>query len=300
MTLLVGPRPPSLADRPASADTGDPALAARVREVFGDGGQRGVAVALVGADGRATFAGVGGSGDPGRPAVDQDTRFEIGSVTKGLTGMLIAVLLARITGGDPCSGDAADVLATARDQDPQGGAEPSCSNLGAAAAGDLVAQEAGTTYPALLRERVLDPLGTDATTVVTDPARLPSPRARGTTASGREQAPWVAPGWAPAGTGTWSTTTDMARLVAALADGRAPGVEAVRPREAFTGDRRIRLFWITSPVRGRTVTWHNGGTGGFSSFVGFEPATGRGVVVLANTDAGVDRQAVELLLDGAS
>lgn len=37
VTLLVGPRPPSLTDRAASSDTGDPALAGRVREVFADG-----------------------------------------------------------------------------------------------------------------------------------------------------------------------------------------------------------------------------------------------------------------------
>lgn len=335
VTLLVGPRPPSLADRPTSSDTGDPALAARVREVFGDAkGQRGVAVALVDADG-ATFAGVGGSGDPERPQVDEDTRFEIGSVTKGLTGLMIAeqvargetsldekvggatlaelathrsglprlplsvlpaALLAEVSGGNPYSGDADDVLTAARDQDPRGGAKPSYSNLGASAAGDLVARDAGASYPELLRERVLGPLGMDATTVVTDPDGLPSPRAVGTTASRNARAPWIAEGWAPAGTGAWSTASDMARLVAALADGTAPGVGATRPREGFGGGDRIGLFWITSKHEGRTVTWHNGGTGGFSSFVGFEPTTGRGVVVLANTTAGVDRQALALLL----
>lgn len=298
-----------------------------------------MAVALVDPDGRVTFAGVGGSGDPSRPQVDESTRFEIGSVTKGLTGLLIAEQTARgetsldaqlggatlaelsaqrsglprlplsalptglpaqVSGGNPYSGDAADVLATARGQEPRGGAEPSYSNLGASAAGDLVAREAGASYPDLLRERVLGQLGMDATTVATDPAPLPSPRAVGTSASGNARAPWVASGWAPAGIGTWSTTSDMARLVAALADGTAPGAEAVRPRTEYTGGRQIGLFWITSQVRGRTVTWHNGGTGGFSSFVGFEPETGRGVVVLANTAAGVGRQAVALLLDGPS
>jgi CubicO group peptidase (beta-lactamase class C family) len=37
------------------------------------------------------------------------------------------------------------------------------------------------------------------------------------------------------------------------------------------------------------IWWHNGGTGGFRSFVGFDPAVGRGVAVLANDTRSVDR-----------
>jgi serine-type D-Ala-D-Ala carboxypeptidase/endopeptidase len=41
---------------------------------------------------------------------------------------------------------------------------------------------------------------------------------------------------------------------------------------------------------GREIIWHNGGTGGFRSFIGFERKTGMGVVVLSNaeTPEGVD------------
>lgn len=339
VTLLIGPRAPSLPDG-TSTDTGDPALAARVHDVFGhEKGYRGVAVALVDADGTATFAGVGDSGDPDRPTVDESTRFEIGSVTKGMTGMLLAeqvrrgeaslddrlgaatladlathrsgllsVKLAHVTTGtraalsgtDPYSEDTAWVLATAREDAPEGGGEPAYSNLGAAAAGNLVAELAGASYPGLLRERVLGPLGMDATTVVTDEHDLPDDRARGTSASGTHQAPWIAEGWAPAGIGPWSTTPDLARLVAALADGSAPGADATDPVTKFSDNEQIGLFWLTSTFDGRAVTWHNGGTGGFSSFVGFERETGRGVVVLANTDADVDAQALELLLGETS
>ncbi|OCP34494.1 DUF3471 domain-containing protein [Ensifer sp. LC163] len=50
--------------------------------------------------------------------------------------------------------------------------------------------------------------------------------------------------------------------------------------------------------RGETqIVWHNGGTGGYRSFVGFRPATGVGVVVLSNTatEVGVDDIGVHLL-----
>ncbi len=41
------------------------------------------------------LAGVGSSGDSARPRVDDQTRFEIGSVTKGPTGLLLAEQVAR-------------------------------------------------------------------------------------------------------------------------------------------------------------------------------------------------------------
>jgi CubicO group peptidase (beta-lactamase class C family) len=45
------------------------------------------------------------------------------------------------------------------------------------------------------------------------------------------------------------------------------------------------------------IVWHNGGTGGYRSFVGFAPKTGLGVVVLSNTftAAGVDDIGMHLL-----
>ncbi len=338
-TLLVGPEPPSLASTAAS-DTGDPALAARVHEVFGqEPGYGAVAVAVVEADGSVTHAGVGDSGDPDRPTVDESTRFEVGPVTMALTGMLVAEQVRRgetslderlegatleelavhrsglprqprrglvadavtwLSGGDPYAGDAEQVLAAARAEEPEGGAEPEFSNLGAAAAGDLVAAQVGAGYPELLADRVLEPLGMTQTAVVADEAELPTPRARGTSASGHDREPWIASGWAPAGVGTWSTTSDLARVVSAVASGEAPGADAAAPRVAYLDGQEIGLFWITSSEGGREVTWHNGGTGGFRSWMGFEPATGRGVVVLATTDLPVDDGALELLLQEPS
>jgi CubicO group peptidase (beta-lactamase class C family) len=270
--------------------------------------------------------------------VDQDTAFEIGSVTKGLTGLLLAdqvhagrtsleapfgrarledlathsaglprlptgtvlrALPAAVSGGDPYRGTAEQVLAQARGAGPRSGAGPRYSNLGAAAAGDLLAQDAGTTYPQLLRERVLSPLGMTGTVVVTDDTGLPGHRATGSTASGVPRAPWIASGWAPAGIGVWSTSADLAALVRALAAGTAPGQSAVVPRRDFTGGERIGLFWRTLSLRGQRVTFHNGESGGMSAFVGFAPDTGRGIVVLTNTAKNVDAEALRLLLSGA-
>src|SRR5690606_21045038 len=81
-------RPPQLGE----ATTGDAALAATVRAALADPtGYRGLAVAVV-EDGTVRFAGLGDRGD-GAP-VDRDTRFEVGSVGKTLTGMVLADLAA--------------------------------------------------------------------------------------------------------------------------------------------------------------------------------------------------------------
>ena len=41
--------------------------------------------------------------------------------------------------------------------------------------------------------------------------------------------------------------------------------------------------------------WHNGGTGGYRSYLGFDPARRIGVVVLSNVDASVDDIGIHLL-----
>lgn len=332
--LLVGPKPPALPDD----TTGDAALAERARAVLDDGHGR-AAVALV-ENGKVTVAGFGADGA---------TPFEIGSVTKPLTGMLLADLtrtgrvrldqpvgelvpgtplagaratlrelaqhrsglprlesgigpparqvLADLTGSDPYDGDAADVFAVAARAGAPGGAGPAYSNLGASVLGDALAARQRTDYPTLLRDRIVRPLGLTGTEVVTDPSELPAGRAEGTDGdSGRHLDPWIAPGWAPAGTGVWSTANDLGTLAARLLDGTAPGAAAMDPTGDYRDGDRIGLFWITSEERGRQVTWHNGATGGFRSYVGLDRSANRAVVVLSASSLDVDDAGGDLLL----
>jgi hypothetical protein len=45
----------------------------------------------------------------------------------------------------------------------------------------------------------------------------------------------------------------------------------------------VALAWhIASPPNRDEIVWHNGGTGGYRSYMGFDPKTGVGVVVLTN------------------
>ncbi|WP_309133521.1 serine hydrolase domain-containing protein [Cellulomonas sp.] len=332
--VLVRPRTPA----PDPRTTGDPALAAALREAVAGTPAHRLAVAHVEA-GTATFAGLG---------ADESTVFEIGSVSKGLTGLLLADAVERgevaledplgahlpldgapaadvrlgslathasglprmpgglamaarsiwsgVSGANPYGGYGVDALVAAARDARVGDPDPEYSNLGAALAGQALAAAAGTAWPDLLRARLTGPLGMDATTA---PARTPAddPLLAGTDASGRSHAPWVMDGFAPAG-GVRSTTGDLALLVQALLDGTAPGTDALEPRADLDEDR-IGHFWVTSTTSdGRTVTWHNGRTGGFAAWIGLDREAGRGVVVLSDVSASVDEVGLRLLEEG--
>lgn len=48
------------------------------------------------------------------------------------------------------------------------------------------------------------------------------------------------------------------------------------------------LAWIITLSNGQTIVWHNGGTGGYRSFIGFDPTRKVGVVVLTNHAQSID------------
>ncbi len=68
-------------------------------------------------------------------------------------------------------------------------------------------------------------------------------------------------------------------------------------RETGQGGMRIGLGWLIMklPKTDQEVIWHNGGTGGYRSFVGFVKASKTAVVVLDNSDASVDSIGIEVL-----
>jgi CubicO group peptidase (beta-lactamase class C family) len=70
---------------------------------------------------------------------------------------------------------------------------------------------------------------------------------------------------------------------------RRPGL---RDRGAMLGWLHQRLYMFD---RGPRLVWHNGGTGGYASFVGFTRETEAAVVVVANSEKSVDFVGVEVL-----
>lgn len=69
--------------------------------------------------------------------------------------------------------------------------------------------------------------------------------------------------------------------------------------EHVGGRVAVGLGWMRS-LKPHLLIWHNGGTGGYRSFAGFQPELGKGVVVLTNHARGVDLTGLNLLraMDG--
>jgi serine-type D-Ala-D-Ala carboxypeptidase/endopeptidase len=87
-----------------------------------------------------------------------------------------------------------------------------------------------------------------------------------------------------------STANDMLRyLKANMGIDQSPWVAAMklaqRPRSDMAKTMRIGLAWLTTD---KGIVWHNGGTGGYRSFLGFTADGLRGVVILANTAVDAD------------
>jgi len=171
------------------------------------------------------------------------------------------------------------------------GAQYEYSNFGVGLLGTLLARKDGGSWEALVRRRVLEPLGMSTTMVQLTPdarARLALGHA-----DGRPVANWDLDALAGAGA-LRSSAEDMARFVAAaMGLRRTPLDSAFRLSEAPQFDAgsptmRIGLGWHILTRPGMQIVWHNGGTGGYRSFAGFDPKRQLGVVVLANSTVGVD------------
>lgn len=200
-------------------------------------------------------------------------------------------LPSRMSHADPANPYAAlreaDLLASLGDVqlDRPIGSRVEYSNFGMMVVSAAVTKAYGMDYEAAVKARLFEPLGMKGAFVTT-----PAPResvAVGHTARGTPTAAWTA---APtlAGVGMVKATLDdmIAYVSAEMRDG--PLAARLRlTQQPLSAD--FAMNWGRMRVEGREWLVHEGGTGGFSTFVGFDPAAHRGVVVLADaalTDLG--------------
>jgi D-alanyl-D-alanine-carboxypeptidase/D-alanyl-D-alanine-endopeptidase len=242
-----------------------------------------------------------GTTSRGGQVVGGNTVFEIGSITKVFTGTLLADMARRgeIKLEDPVSkylpasvrmpssngrritvGDLADQhsglprlpdnLNPANPKNPYAdypadsmfaflsrhtlarapGARFEYSNLGVGLLGHALARRAGTTYETLL---------------------IPS----------------------LAGAGALrSTANDLLDFAAAALGTPGPLAAAFemaqRPRHDINPRMSIGLNWFTARAGNVAIVWHNGGTGGYRSYLGLDKGGRRAVVVLTNSQNGAD------------
>lgn len=328
---------------------GDSAVTAALHQRLGSKQGVGIVVATVEKGKPAKILTAGGSGS--KAALDGNTVFEIGSVTKVFTTALLADMVARgeVRLDDPISKylpstvrvparggkqitlldlatqssglprlpnnlKPADMRNPYADYSVQQlyaflssyelprdiGAQFEYSNLGVGLLGHVLSLRAGKSYEALVTERILGPLKMNDTHIVFTP-EMREHLATGHDATGVVVANWDLPTLAGAGA-LRSTANDMAKFLAANLDstsgpvGRALATAHVPLRDA---DRQMRigLAWLTINPFGTPIVWHNGQTGGYHSFIGFDPAKARGVVILTNQGASIDDIGLHLLDD---
>src|SRR5215831_6875743 len=303
----------------------------------------GIVVGIITPEGRRVISyGAPGKGDP-RPLTG-DTVFEIGSVTKVFTSLLLADMVQRgeVALTDPISKylpagvkvpqrngrqitlqdlatqssglprlpsnlkprDMANPYAdysveqlyaflSSYELPRDIGAKFEYSNLGGGLLGHVLTLRAGMDFEALVRKRITEPLGMTSTAIALSPALKPR-LATGHDDKLKPVANWDFPTLAGAGA-LRSTANDMLTFLAAnLGYTKTPldpamsAMLAVR-RPTDDPNLEIGLAWFIRKA-GEPIIWHNGGTGGYRSFVGYDPKKRIGVVVLANafTNAGVD------------
>lgn len=167
------------------------------------------------------------------------------------------------------------------------------SNLGFELLGHAVASATGSTYTELLQSRLGHGFWAPRTVGDLRPGSL-----TGVSKRGRPREPWVGEAIAPAG-GIRATIGTMREFLERILDGSAPGVSALDPDTPFSAGVRIGAGWITLGQGGRSVTWHNGGTGGFRSWIGVDREAGVGAVVLSARERSVDRAGFTLLREHA-
>ncbi len=173
------------------------------------------------------------------------------------------------------------------------------SNLGMGLLGHVIALKAGKSYEALVVERICRPLKMDNTRIKLD-AKLKARLAPGHTETLEPQANWDLPTLAGAGA-LRSTVTDLLRFLSAnLGLTKSSLTPTLRKSHAirFRGaapDLDIALAWHVVHKFGSDIIWHNGQTGGYHSFIGFDPNKRRGVAILSNSANSIDDIALHLL-----
>jgi serine-type D-Ala-D-Ala carboxypeptidase/endopeptidase len=282
--------------------------------------------------------------------VTADSFFEIGSITKVFTGILLADMVARgeVKLDDPISlylpksvkvpsrnGREITLLDLAthtsglprmptnfKPKDPKNpfadysepqlyeflsgytlprdiGSKYEYSNVGMGLLGHLLALKAKTDYETLVLNRIGKPLKLNDTRITL------SAEQKARLASGHNAEFQPVPNWdldVLAGAGALrSTVNDMLKFLAAnlglVKTELLPVLQKSHevPKLTHPQSTEVALGWHISKRFGTEIIWHNGGTAGYRTFIGFAPAKRAAVVVLSNANSGQDDIGLHIL-----
>lgn len=181
------------------------------------------------------------------------------------------------------------------------GTEYEYSNLAVGLLGHVLELATGRSYEALVRERILEPLGLERTGVALE-GELAGWMTKGHNGGGEVVPYWDAMAMVGAG-GLRSNVEDMLKYVAAqLGPPRSDIERAMQATQQPQVEREngvaSGLGWGIRTLDARRILTHGGGTGGYRTMVGFDPDLGTGIVMLTNTGDFDDDLAADLLRRG--
>jgi CubicO group peptidase (beta-lactamase class C family) len=316
------------------------------------GKNTGIVVGVVRTDGTTDVAAYGSPG-PGALPLDGDSVFEIGSITKVFTTLLLADMVARgeasldepvakllpehvrvpqrggrqitlldlathtsglprlmtnISPADPKNPyadytvDKLYAFLSGLELSRDIGAEFEYSNAGVGLLGHALTRRAGSDFETLVRERILTPLGMQNTGIRATAAMQPH------MVRGHGAAHQPVPGWdigaIPGAGALRSTMRDMLLFAKAnLGPPLTPLQKAMQQthierRPTSRAESRVGLGWLIRTLAdGRRVAWHNGGTGGFRTWIGLDTDRRVAAVVLTNSVHGADDLGLQLVTD---
>jgi D-alanyl-D-alanine-carboxypeptidase/D-alanyl-D-alanine-endopeptidase len=165
------------------------------------------------------------------------------------------------------------------------GAAREYSNLGSGLLGHALALRAGADFETLVRRRITGPLGMDDTAIALS-AAMRARLADGHDQHGGVVGPWDLPTLAGAGA-LRSTANDLLSFLAAQLGFMETPLSAamaaqLRPRVPIETGGQQALGWNVTDTQAGEVFLHDGGTGGFSCVLAFNPNLSLGAVVLNN------------------
>ena len=177
------------------------------------------------------------------------------------------------------------------------GSEYEYSNLGFGLLGHILAQKAGTTYEEVIKKEILNNLGMNDTAIKLSPNQMKR-LAKAYNEKGNQVKNWDFDVLAGCGA-IKSTLNDMVKyLKANISPPQSILGKAIQESHIVKYEEKNfsqASGWIILNIADKDVIFHNGGTGGFISFLGFFKGTETGVIILSNSAVSVDELGIKIL-----
>ena len=165
------------------------------------------------------------------------------------------------------------------------GSTPEYSNLGMGLLGHVLSLIDKKSYQAMIQDRVLTPLEME-NTFIDIPVSERKQLSQGYNDQLKPTQHWQLPALQGAGA-LKSTIKDMAIYLQKSMNNEVLTDDFSLTQTAnasFTGaNTSVGLAWIIDENSGNKILMHDGGTGGYRSFIGFNEQNNKGIVILANT-----------------